>query len=97
MRKKQPLTRLAITFDQTCRQSIRQHYPTTNFARGITNLTNITCTEYSGLLFLLTAICVHEDGWHIIDALFPVHLQPTVIHRTLECLVCFEAWLGQVW
>jgi hypothetical protein len=93
--QKATFDRLAATFDQTCRQTIRQDYPATNFARGITNLSNMTCTEYSGLLFLLTAICVHEDGWHILDALFPARLQPTVIHRTLECLVCFEAWLGQ--
>ena len=93
--QKATFDRLAITLDQMCRQSIRQDYPHTSFARGITNLANVTCTEYSGLLFFLTAICVHEDGWHIIDALFPARLQPTVIHRTLECLVCFEAWLGQ--
>lgn len=93
--QKATFDRLAITFDQTCRQSIRQAYPATSFARGITNLANVTCTEYSGLLFLLTAICVHDDGYHIMNALFPVRLQPVVIHRTLECLVCFEAWLGQ--
>ena len=87
--------RLAITFDHTCRQSIRQDYPHTNFGRGITNLTNITCTEYSGLLFLVTAICVHEDGWNIMDAIFPAQRQATAIQCTLECLVCFEAWLGK--
>ncbi|KAI2512277.1 hypothetical protein MHU86_2153 [Fragilaria crotonensis] len=43
---------MALKFDVTCLQTIRQDFPRTDFARGITNLTLIECSEQSGTLFL---------------------------------------------
>jgi hypothetical protein len=86
------LDRMAMAFDKTCCQSIRSSFPRTDFSRGITNLTSIECSEQSGALFLFTTLAMQVQGWHALDASFP-NLEAVL--GTMECLLCFEAWLDQ--
>ena len=87
------LDRMAIAFDKTCCQTIRSSFPRTDFSRGITNLTSIECSEQSGALFLFTALMMQVDAWHELVSTFPN--LPAVL-GTMECLLCFEAWLDQI-
>jgi hypothetical protein len=76
---------MANAFNKTCRQSIRQNFPRAHFAR-IINLTQIECSERSGVLFLLTAIIMNEDGWNIVEQAIA---NVTSVLHTMECLLCF--------
>ena len=91
-RKLAMLDRMAISFDKKCCQSIRSSFPRTDFARGITNLTLVECSEQSGALFLFAALIMQVEAWHELDSSFP-NLQAVL--GTMECLLCFEAWLEQ--
>jgi hypothetical protein len=86
------LDRMAHTFDKTCCQSIRSSFPRTDFSRGITNLTMVECSEYSGSLFLIASFIMREDGEEFLDKHFPLI---TAVLGTMEALLCFEAWLDQ--
>ena len=66
------LDRLALWFDRTVRQSCRANFPRADFARGVTNLTKIECSERSGALFLIAILLFHEDGR---DAVVTKHTQ----------------------
>ena len=90
--KLQMLDRMAIKFDRTCCQSIRSSFPRTDFSRGITNLTMVECSERSGALFLLSALVMQIEAWQELDRAFP-NLEAAL--GTMECLLCFEAWLDQ--
>ena len=91
----QLLDRMAIRFDMTCCQSIRSSYPRTDFSRGITNLTCVECSEQSGSLFLLAALTMQVQGWHAIASDFDTPQTLEAVLGTMECLLCFEAWLEQ--
>jgi hypothetical protein len=39
------IDQMAINFDKTCSQSIRSSFPSSDFSRGITNLTKVECSE----------------------------------------------------
>jgi hypothetical protein len=52
------LDRMAHIFVKTCCQSIRSAFPRTDFARGITNLTMVECSEQSGALFLIASFII---------------------------------------
>lgn len=91
-RKLRMLDRMAIAFDKTCCQSIRSSFPRTDFARGITNLTLVECSEQSGALFLFAALIMQVEAWQELDSSFP-NLEAVL--GTMECLLCFEAWLDQ--
>jgi hypothetical protein len=85
---------LALWFDRTVRQSCRANFPRADFARGVTNLTEIECTERSGALFLIAMLLFHEDGR---DAVVAKHTQDALedIYNVISLLLFFEAWLGQ--
>ena len=60
---------------------------------GITNLTKIECLEQSGTLFLFAALTMHQvEGWHRLELYFE---DVEAVLGTMECLLCFEAWLDQ--
>jgi hypothetical protein len=84
---------MAYIFDTTCCQSIRSTFPRTDFSRGITNLTMVECSEYSGSLFLIASFIMRVDGWEFLDKHFPERLDAVL--GTMESLLCFEAWLDQ--
>ena len=84
------LDRMALLFDVSCLQTIREEFPRTDFSRGITNLTLLECSEQSGALFLFAALIMQAEGWHAISRYIPD--LPEVL-ATMECLLCFEAWL----
>jgi hypothetical protein len=86
------LDRMAHVFDKTCCQSIRSSFPRTDFARGITNLTMVECSEQSGALFLIASFIMRQDGWQFLDQQFS---QLDAVLGTMESLLCFEAWLDQ--
>ena len=86
------LDRMAHIFDKTCCQSIRSSFPRTDFARGITNLTMVECSEQSGALFLIASFIMRLDGWQFLDQHFS---QLDAVFGTIESLLCFEAWLDQ--
>jgi hypothetical protein len=86
------LDRMALFFDRTCRQTTRSEFPRTDFARGITNLTQVECSERSGALFLITVLVIQEDCWHLLADSFE-NLE--AVMGTMECLLCFEAWLDK--
>ena len=90
--KLQMLDRLAIRFNVTCRQSIRSSFPRTDFARGITNLTLVECSEQSGALFLFAALTMQGEAWQALKTSFD-DLEAVLV--TMECILCFEAWLEQ--
>jgi hypothetical protein len=81
---------MALKFDVSCLQTIRQDFPRTDFARGVTNLTLIECSEQSGTLFLFAALTMQVEVWHAMSRYIPD--LPAVL-GTMECLLCFEAWL----
>ena len=83
---------MALFFDSTCRQTTRSEFPRTDFARGITNLTQVECSERSGALFLITVLVIQEDCWHLLADSFE-NLE--AVMGTMECLLCFEAWLDK--
>jgi hypothetical protein len=92
-RKLQMLDRMAMAFDKTCCQSMRSSFPRTDFARGITNLTLVECSEQSGALFLFAALIMQIEAWQELAPSFP-NLEAVL--GTMECLLCFEAWLDQL-
>jgi hypothetical protein len=81
---------MALKFDVSCLQTICQDFPRTDFARGVTNLTLIECLEQSGTLFLFAALTMQVEVWHAMSRYIPD--LPAVLD-TMECLLCFEAWL----
>ena len=83
---------MAFSFDKTCRQTIRSSFPRTDFSRGITNLSQVECSEQSGTLFLLAALTMQVEGWHLLERHFA---DMEAVLGTIECLLCFEAWLDQ--
>lgn len=86
------IDRMAMSFDKTCCQSIRSCFPRSDFSRGITNLTNIECSEQSGALFMMCCFTMQEEGWLALDE----HIEHVDgVLGTMECLLCFEAWLDQ--
>ena len=91
----QMLDRMAMKFDMTCCQSIRSSYPRTDFSRGITNLTSVECSEQSGALFLLAALTMQVQGWHAIASNYENPETLEAVLGTMECLLCFVAWLDQ--
>jgi hypothetical protein len=54
---------MAFVFDKTCCQTILSSFPRTDFSRGITNLSQVECSEQSGTLFLLSALTMQVEGW----------------------------------
>ena len=90
--KLQMLDRMAIHFNLTCRQTIRSSYPRTDFSRGITNLTLVECSEQSGALFLFAALMMQANAERELTSTF--HDLKAVL-GTMECILCFEAWLEQ--
>jgi len=84
--------RMAMLMDSTCRQSCRSNYPRADFGRGITNLTQIECTERSGAVFVFTALMMHGEGWEFFAPSFD---NPEAVLGVLECLLLFEAWLNK--
>ena len=91
-KKLQMFDRMAMAFDKTCCQSIRSSFPRTDFARGITNLTAVECSEQSGALFLFSALIMQVKAWRKCAPSFP-NLEAVL--GTMECPLCFEAWLDQ--
>jgi Plavaka transposase len=86
------IDRMAINFDKTCSQSIRSSFPRSDFSRGITNLTKVECSEQSGALFMMCCFTMQEEGWLALDRQME-HVDAVL--GTMECLLCFEAWLDQ--
>jgi hypothetical protein len=82
---------MALVFDISCLQTIRQDFPRTDFSpHGITNLTLLECSEQSGALFLFTVLTMQTEGWHAMSRSTPNLAE---VLATMECLLCFEAWL----
>ena len=86
------IDQMAIDMDLSCRQSCRPNYPRADFGRGISNLTQIECTERSGAVFVFTALMMHEKGW---EHMAPCFDNPEAVLGALECLLLFEAWLNK--
>jgi hypothetical protein len=80
---------MALVFDISCLQTIRQDFPRTDFSRGITNLTLLECSEQSGALFLFTLLTMQTEGWHAMSRSIPDLAE---VLATMQCLLCFEAW-----
>ena len=57
-----------------------------------TNLSQVECSEQSGTLFLLAVLTMQVEGWHLLERHFA---DLEAVLRTMECLLCFEAWLEQ--
>jgi hypothetical protein len=62
------------------------------FSCGITNLSQAECSEVSGTLFLLSALTMQVEGLYLLEMLFA---DLEAVLGTMECLLCFEAWLDQ--
>ena len=86
------LDQMAHVFNKTCCQSICSSFPRTDFARGISNLTMVECSEQSGALFLIASFIMQQDSWQFLDQHFS---QLDAVLGTMESLLCFEAWLDQ--
>ncbi|KAI2500817.1 hypothetical protein MHU86_13674 [Fragilaria crotonensis] len=52
----------------------------------------VECSEQSGTLFLLAALTMQVEGWHLLERHFA---DMEAVLGTIECLLCFEAWLDQ--
>jgi hypothetical protein len=92
------LDRLAIHFHKTHRQTHRKMFPTTDFSRGITNLTKITATERLGLVFLFVILFQYPEGWTILDTALKARRETATLASVLqlfEAMLCFDAWLNQ--
>ena len=86
------MDRLGQRFDQECKQQSRKLFPRSDFSNGFTNLTNIECSERSGALFMFSIFMHQFNTWNEIKGQFSY---PQRVLHTLECLLCFEAWLDK--
>jgi hypothetical protein len=84
---------MAIAFNKTCCRRIQSSFLWTDFSLGITNLTQVKCSKQSGTLLLFAALTMQVEGWHVLKRHFTDF--DTVL-GTMECLLCFEAWLDQL-
>lgn len=93
--KKKRLDALATQFHRSHRQTYRANYPSTNFGKGVTNLTKISAGEYVGILFLFVILAHYDEGWQILDSSIQRrgHSNLTEVLELLEALLCFDAWL----
>ena len=93
--QKNKLDELAQDFHKCHRQSARKSFPQTDFSNGVTNLSNRTASEESGLVFLLICLSQFDDGWNILnDALVSKGHKTNLskVLESLEALSCFDAW-----
>ena len=94
--KKAALDRLAIKFHKGHRQTYRKMFPTTDFSKGITNLTKISAAERIGLVFLFVILFQYEEGWSILDScLISRGSTLRAVLELFESMLCFDAWLNQ--
>lgn len=93
--QRQLLDVIASQFHRSHRQTYRAMYPSTNFGKGITNLTKISANEYVGLLFLFVIISHYDDGWTILDQCIKKRGYSSLpeVLELIEALLCFDAWL----
>ena len=88
----QLLDRIALSFNKTCRQTIRSSFPRTDFSHGITNLSLAECSKQSGALFFLATVTM--QGWHALAGnKYGDNLEAVL--GTLEAILYFEAWLEE--
>ena len=59
--KKAQLDALAVKFHETHRQTIRKIYPSTDFSKGVTNLTKISAGERVGLVFVFVILANYDQ------------------------------------
>jgi hypothetical protein len=92
-KKLQMLDKMAIQINATFCQSIQLSFSRANFSSGITSLTSVERSEQSGALFLIaTLIMLVVECWTVLTTSF--HSLKAVL-GTMECILCFEAWLDQ--
>ena len=93
--KKAQLDALAVKFHETHRQTIRKIYPSTDFSKGVTNLTKISAGERVGLVFLFVILANYDQGWEILNAALQSRTTTKLssVLELFEAMICFDAWL----
>ncbi|KAI2510330.1 hypothetical protein MHU86_4054 [Fragilaria crotonensis] len=79
---------MALKFDVTCLKLFVKIF--LELISHAASPTLIECSEQSGTLFLFAALTMQAEVWHAISRYIPD--LPAVL-GTMECLLCFEAWL----
>ena len=64
---KSSLDGMVREFNEKCRQSVLKEFPKFNAYYGVTNVSNMTCDERMGVLFLLTMILLNEEIWDTLE------------------------------
>ena len=59
---------MAFDFDKTCRQAVQSSFPLTDFLHGLTNLSQIECSEEPDSLFLLAALALQIERRHLLES-----------------------------
>ena len=87
---------MAIRFHKSHRQSARKLFPTTDFSRGITNLTQLTANEQIGVIFVFVIVSHFQDGWEILQTACNKNSETANVRdvvEVMEAFLCFHAWL----
>jgi hypothetical protein len=93
------------------RMSESTQFPTSSIARGVSNLTQKTASEWVGVTFYLTLAFLTDRGCALLEEVFCSGSRTekaeeivrsdnvNAIRQLLECLLCFEAWykVGPFW
>ena len=101
-RQKAKLDDLAKHYHKTHNQTACKYYPSTDFSRGISQLTRLTANEHIGALFMLVIVSHYADGWKILQAAMNNQSDTVSVKdmiEFMEALLCFRAWLKleQLW
>ena len=97
-RQKARLDDMAKMFHHTHQQTARKYYPSTDFSRGISQLTRLTANENIGAIFLLVILSHFEEGWQILQSAMTRNSQTANVKdviELMEAMLCCHAWLKQ--
>ena len=89
---------MAKQFKQDCCQSHRKNFPMPDFSRGVSNLTLMTASEQTGLLFLLVVLFHSDKGRQLLTNVTESCVEPVTADgmlNAMEKLLCFYFWTQQ--
>ena len=96
--KKVKMDEVVFHFHKTHNQTARKFFPSTDFSRGISQLTKLTSNENVGAIFLLVIVSHYKEGWQILQEALNSHEETGNVKdviELMEAMLCFHAWLKQ--
>ena len=89
---------LVKTFYSTVKQRGSDGYPRTDYGSGVTNLTQLTAKEYSGVVFVTAILLMTQSGLEVANKAIGYeldgekHTKAENFRYLFEMLLCFERW-----